>query len=164
MDLILIGMPGCGKTTIGRFVAMRLGYELCDVDEEIVRYENKSINEIFEQDGEEYFRQVETEVFRSLVGGNSIIATGGGIVTRDENYYIAKRGYIVFIDRSLDDIIADVDTDARPLLKEGAERLRNLYEQRYEKYSAWADVRVENNGTIEEVVDKIVDCFVSMRK
>lgn len=159
MDLILIGMPGCGKTTTGRLVAKRLGYAFCDVDEEIEKRERRSISEIFEQSGEEYFRQAETEAFQSMIGESKVIATGGGIVTRDENYDIAKKGYVVFIDRSVDDIIADVDTDTRPLLKEGAERLRSLYKQRYKKYCDWADVRVENNSSIDGIVAEIVKYY-----
>ncbi len=156
MDYVLIGMPGCGKTTIGRLVAERLRSNFVDLDEEIETRENRSINEIFEQDGEEYFRNVETETFRSLMGRDSVVATGGGIVTRDENLDIAKCGVVIFIDREIEDIIGDVDTDTRPLLKDGAERVYKLYEQRYEKYCQWADVRVDNKGSIEDVVDKIV--------
>ncbi len=157
MDYVLIGMPGCGKTTIGRLVAERLGREFCDVDAGIEKREERSINEIFEKDGEEYFRKVETETFRSLMGNDSVIATGGGIVTRDENLDIAKCGFVIFIDRDIEDIIGDVDTDTRPLLKDGAERLYKLYEQRYEKYCQWADVCVKNDGGIEDVVDKILN-------
>ena len=155
--IVLIGMPGSGKTTIGRLLANRAGYEFVDTDVFIEEKEKRKIKDIFATDGEDEFRRLETLSFKMVIEANRVIATGGGIVKRDENYYIAKEGIVVFIDRPLDDIMADIKIDDRPLLADGRERLLKLYNERYDKYLKWADIHIKGTNTIEEVIDKIID-------
>ncbi len=154
-DLILIGMPGCGKSTIGKKLADRMEMEFLDLDEEIVRLVGKPISEIFETEGEEGFRVWENRVFRQAIGKSRVIATGGGVVTREDNYPIAKEGLVIFIDRPPEKIMEDVDTESRPLLKEGRDRLLRLYGERNTLYRGWADVIVPNIKTIDEVIEMI---------
>ena len=158
MKIILIGMPGCGKTTIGRQVAKRLGVKFIDMDDEIEKREGRRISEIFEADGEDYFRDAETECLKSLLGGDGIISTGGGIVVRDENMEILKSCGVpvVFIDRPLEKIMGDINTSSRPLLKDGAERLKSLYAARYNRYLSAASVRIVNDKTRDDAAEEII--------
>lgn len=155
-DLILIGMPGCGKSTLGKRLAKRLGCAFLDLDIAIEEDAGKTIPQIFEEEGENGFRRRETQAFRKAVGFGRVIATGGGIVTQAENASIAKDGVVVFLDRPLADILGDVKTDARPLLAKGKERLMRLYEERYPLYQNWGDVHVINDTTYEETLQKII--------
>lgn len=158
MDIVLIGMMGCGKTTIGRILAKRLNMGFVDADEEIEKAEKRSISEIFESDGEGYFRRAETECLKKILGQNRVISTGGGVVVTEENHKILKESnsVIVFIDRPLENIMGDIKTDSRPLLKEGAERLARLRLERYDKYMDLCSIRVVNDKTKEDVIKEII--------
>lgn len=156
-NIILVGMPGCGKTTIGKMLAEKLDYDFCDLDEYIVKRENMSIDEMFEK-GENYFRDIESSgVLDASKFTDTVISTGGGVVKRKENIdNLQQSGYIIFIDRPIENIIADVDTESRPLLKEGKERLYSLLEERYEKYQECCNIDVINDGDIDKLIEKIV--------
>lgn len=155
-NIILVGMPGCGKTTIGKLLAKRLEYEFCDLDEYIINKENMSIDEMFEK-GEEYFRDIESRsVFDVSKFKQTVVSTGGGVIKRQENIeLLEKSGLIIFIDRPIENIISDVDTDSRPLLKEGKEKLYNLLEERYKFYQECSDIEIINDGDIEKLIEKI---------
>lgn len=157
-NIVLIGMAGCGKSTIGKVLADKLHKQLVDTDEMIVNTENKSIPEIFAEKGEDYFRWCEN-VAVNIAGKqtNSIIATGGGVVTRPENYNSLKQnGIIVFINRDAD-LLATKD---RPLSqKYGA---KELYEKRLPLYRQFADIEIDGNDAIEEVANRIVKEIVSL--
>lgn len=151
-NLILIGMPGCGKSTIGAALAQLLGREFVDADGEVVKSAGKPIPEIFAQDGEEVFRQWETAALESL-GRQSglVIATGGGCVTRERNYpALHQNGYIVWLERAL----SLLPTDGRPLSQ--TNRLEEMYALRKPMYEAFADIRVENAGSPEQTVREIL--------
>lgn len=155
-DLILIGMPGCGKSVIGKRLSYVLKRGFVDLDSAIEDHAGCSIPEIFEKQGEEEFRKIETEVFEKTVGIGRIIATGGGIVKRAENKAVAEGGTVVFIDRPLENIMGDIKTSTRPLLSDGKEKLIQLYNERYELYKEWADIRVINDGSVSDITDKII--------
>ena len=96
MNIALVGMMGCGKTTIGKLIAKDLNFSFIDTDKLIVEKENRSINKIFEENGEEYFREIETSILiKTLNNDNQIISTGGGIIKKDENIKLLKEKSIV---------------------------------------------------------------------
>ncbi len=156
-DLILIGMPGCGKSVIGKRLSYELKMGFVDLDTAIENHAGCKIPEIFEKDGEEEFRRIETRVFEKNVGVGRIIATGGGIVKKEVNKAVADCGIVIFIDRPLENIMGDIRTSTRPLLAGGKERLIELYNERYELYQNWADIRVVNDGSLDDITDKIIN-------
>lgn len=152
-NIVLIGMPGCGKSTIGTLLAEKLGRTLADADEKIISLAGKSIPEIFAQDGEPTFRDWETKALTEL-GKQSglVIATGGGCVTQKRNYpLLHQNGYLVWLERDC----SVLPTDGRPLSQ--ANDLRKMYAARKPLYEAFADIRVENAGTPEETVQHILN-------
>lgn len=151
-NIVLIGMAGCGKSTVGNALSEKLGKELVDTDEMIVNTENKPIPEIFAEKGEDYFRWCEN-VAVNLAGKekSQIIATGGGVITREENYKPLKQnGIIVFINRDADLL----PTNGRPLSQ--MHGVKALYEKRMPLYRKFADIEIDGNGTIDEVADRII--------
>ena len=157
-NIVLVGMAGCGKSTVGKRLSEMLQKELVDTDEMIVNTENKSIPEIFAEKGEEYFRWCEN-VAVNIAGKEKslIIATGGGVVTRHENYKSLKQnGIIVFINRDADLL----PTNGRPLSQ--MHGVKTLYEKRMPLYRQFADIEVDGNGTIEEVANRIVKEIVAL--
>lgn len=151
-NLILIGMPGSGKTTVGNLVAEKLGKTFVDADEAVVRLTGKSIPDIFAQDGEAVFRDWETAALSAL-GQESglVIATGGGCVTRENNYpLLHQNGTIFCLRREL----GQLSVDGRPLsLSRGPEE---LYRIRKPLYEAFADFMVDNDGDIHAAADQIL--------
>ena len=152
-NIILIGMPGCGKTTIGTLLAKKLGRTVVDADEKIVELAGKSIPEIFTQDGEEAFRATETAALEALGKQSArVISTGGGCVTRQRNYpLLHQNGYLVWLERDL----TLLPTDGRPLSQSTA--LTDMYKVRKPMYGAFADIRVENSGAPEDTVREILE-------
>lgn len=151
-NIVLIGMPGCGKSTIGALLAKKLGRTLVDADAEIEQLAGKTIPEIFAQDGEDAFRNWETQVLAEL-GKRSglVIATGGGCVTRQRNYpLLHQNGSIVWLQRD----IQVLPTDGRPLSQ--ANDLGVMYTKRKPLYEAFADFSADNNSTPEATVSAIL--------
>lgn len=141
-NVTLIGMPGCGKTTIGKRLAALTGREFIDVDQKIIEAAGKTIPEILAEDGEEAFRRLETQIAKEeCKKSECIISCGGGIVTREENKKILRQNStVVFIARSLDSLA----TKGRPLsLSTSAEA---LWEARSSRYKSWSDLKVLNSG------------------
>ena len=150
-NIVLIGMPGCGKSSIGKLLSEKTGHRFVDADAEILRAAGKSIPEIFSQDGEEAFRKLETEVLSEL-GKQSglIIATGGGCVTKERNYpLLHQNGSIFWLKRD----IASLPTDGRPLSQ--TNRLEEMYQIRKPLYEAFADYVINNDGDPEETLRQI---------
>ncbi len=147
-NIVLIGMPTSGKTTLGKIIARQTNKRFVDTDEEIEKKEQMTIPEIFSQKGEAYFRNLETEIIKELSSSQSaVIATGGGAVLREENVdYLKRNGKIIFLDRNLENLIL---TDTRPLAKAKSD-LERLYNERYEIYNKACDLKVSVNGSIEE--------------
>lgn len=151
-NIVLIGMAGCGKSTIGKVLAEKLNKELVDTDQMIENVENMPIPEIIEKFGEVHFRNCENAAV-NIAGKekSQIIATGGGVITRPENYNSLKQnGIIVFINRDADLL----PTNGRPLSQ--MHGVKALYEKRMPLYRQFADVEVDGNGTVEEVADRII--------
>ena len=156
-NIVLTGMPGCGKSTIGKLVAKELGMSFVDSDEGIVEKAGKSIPEIFEAVGEQGFRDIESQVIAELsLLQNTVIATGGGAILRQENVDALRRnGRIYFLDRDIEFLVTTKD---RPLSSD-REKLRQRYNERYGIYLSTADKVISCSQSKEENVGMIKDDF-----
>ncbi len=155
--IYLIGMPGCGKSTIGSIISGEINIKLIDLDEYIEEFTGKTIPALFKA-GESHFRDMETQCLK-LVScmDNIIVATGGGIVERNENIAIMKNsGKVIFINTTPEQIMKNSSLDGRPLLAENKNRIFDLYDRRYEKYKNAADVIADNMGSIDDTVKYIL--------
>lgn len=157
-NIVLVGMPASGKSTVGKQLAEQLGRVVIDTDEEIVRQSGASISEIFRNEGETVFRDMESDVIRQISAiQGAIIATGGGAVLRPENVGALKgNGRLYFLDRSLDLLVATSD---RPLSSNRLD-LEKRYRERYPVYTSVCDVHVDGNGTVKEVANVIREDFI----
>lgn len=145
--IFLIGMMGCGKTTLGRLLARELACGFIDIDEDIVRFEGRDIPTIFAAEGDAGFRLRETAALRRACDAPpGVIATGGGIVTREENIALMRaHGRVIWLCRPLENVISTVRQDTRPnLAGDKAERMRALYAQREALYARAAHLRYDN--------------------
>lgn len=156
-NIVLVGMPACGKSTIGKILAKRTKRQLLDTDKLIEAKSSIKISEIFEKYGEEYFRNLETEVVKEVSQNcGAIIATGGGAVLREENVKALKQnGIIFFIDRDVEKLIP---TSSRPTAL-SKEAIRKRFEERYDIYVAAADVIINNDESLNEAAYKILEVF-----
>ncbi|MCI8812267.1 MAG: shikimate kinase [Oscillibacter sp.] len=150
-NLVLIGMPGSGKTTVGRELARLSGKSFVDVDEEIARAAGKPIPEIFVQEGEEAFRMLEKRILKEVCAQSGrVISTGGGVVLHMENWKTMRRtGWVYRLERRLEDLA----TEGRPLSKSG--NLAKMEQIRGPLYRAAADAAVQNDISPEETAAKI---------
>ena len=150
-NIVLIGMPGCGKTTVGQALAALSGREALDLDQQIVEKAGKSIPQIFAEQGEAAFRALEREVVAEagkLTG--KLLLTGGGVVTVPENYGpLRQNGRIYHLVRDLDAL----PTEGRPLSQ--STDLRALWETRAPLYARFRDVVIQNSGTVQETAQEI---------
>lgn len=149
-NIILIGMPGCGKSTIATLLARHLGRTLIDSDDEVVKIAGRSIPEVFSEYGENAFRQLETEVLQQYGKASGlVIATGGGCVTKEENYpFLHQNGKIIYLQRD----ISKLPTVGRPLSVD----LNAMYAQRFPLYQHFADFTVDNNGACRDTIAQIL--------
>lgn len=157
-NVVLAGMPGCGKSTIGRLVAEKLGRPFIDLDDEIVKMAGKTITEIFAEGGESLFRDIETEAVRRVATiSGAVIATGGGAILRDENVELLKQnGRIYFLDRPIEQLMPTAD---RPLAS-SAEAIMKRYNERFPRYCAVCDVHLKTDGVAEHAAEDIGKDFV----
>lgn len=156
-NIVLIGMPSSGKTTVGRLLSEKLNRPFYDSDKLVEANGKISIPEIFKEKGEAYFRKCETEAIFTLSKENaSIISTGGGAVLNSKNIELLKEnGKVFFLDRPLDMLLTTSD---RPLSSNKAD-LEKRYNERYDIYKASADVIIDASGTVEDVVSKIIKVY-----
>lgn len=153
-NIVLVGMPGSGKSTVGAILSKKFGKELIDTDVLIVKKAGMEITEIFEKYGEKHFRDIESEVIRDIASDTGIIiATGGGAVLRSENVRELKHnGKLYLLDRPVENI---VPTDDRPLA-DTFDKVKKRYEERKPIYEACCDEVVDASVGIEEVVDALL--------
>lgn len=158
-NIVLVGMPGCGKSTIGKRLAQMMDRPYVDTDDLIVEKMGCSIPEAFRRVGEQGFREIETEVIQSVSSMQGvIIATGGGAILRPENaIFLRGNGRIYFLDRSLSLLSP---TEDRPLSATFA-ALETLYEKRYPMYCRVCDEKVSADATIEDVANTIREDFLN---
>lgn len=154
-NIILIGMPGSGKSTVGRILSEMTGRPLADADCALEERLGMSIPEYFSTHSEAQFRAEETAVLAELgKQSGQIIATGGGCVTRPENRDLLRQnGVLFFLEREL----SLLPTDGRPISQ--ANPLKQLYETRLPLYRAFADATIENSGAPEETAARILEVF-----
>lgn len=158
-NIVLIGMPGCGKTTIGKALAKKLGKDFIDTDEEIVKQEGMSIPEIFKTRGEKVFREIESQVISEISARQGrVIATGGGAVLNSRNVELLKEnGKVVFLDKDIDDIVTTSD---RPL-SSNKQDLQERYDERYDIYVSSADYIINCTNDVNENVENIKEVIFS---
>lgn len=154
-NIVLVGMPGCGKSTVGKVLASRLSRPFFDADAEIVQRAGKSIPEIFKESGEAGFRRLETEVLFDLCRqSGAVIATGGGAVTVPENHDILRQNsLVVFINRD----VAVLPIDGRPLSQTNS--LSEMFAHRLPLYRSVCDFEADGNGSIQTVTDRILEVY-----
>ncbi|MCD6317744.1 3-dehydroquinate synthase [Candidatus Aerophobetes bacterium] len=169
MNIVLVGFMGTGKSRIGKLLARRLGMEYLDTDEIIEKRERKSIYQIFKEEGEDYFRKVESEVVEKVAKLNGyVIATGGGVVLKQVNVnFLRKKGFIICLTAEPQIIWQRVKhNNQRPLLSgfsNPREKVRKLLNRRAPFYSK-ADITIDTSYLSEEkVVDKIVNSLPKER-
>ena len=156
LNLVLVGMPGCGKSTLGQAVADALGRRLVDCDSEIVQRAGMSIPDVFARYGEEHFRALETQVLADFSRESGlVISTGGGAILRPENVRAMKQnGRVCFIRRP----IGLLPRNGRPL-SSSEDAVARLWQERREKYGAAADFTIDNDSTIESARQRIQEGF-----
>lgn len=161
-NLVLIGMPSCGKTAIGEELSKKTGKKMVDIDAEIVNEIGMSIPEYFSRYGEEAFRKKETEVTKRVSKENGIIlSTGGGCIKNPVNIdYMKLNGRLIFIERDIESLSTD---DSRPLSKD-KESLQKLYQERLPLYKKYSEASICNDGTLEKAVEMLEKIFLDHLK
>ncbi len=156
-NIVLIGMTGCGKTTVGLALSYRLKMPFIDMDAWIEKTAGKPIPQIFAEDGEEAFRQLETQMSKRMSREHgTIVSTGGGVIMRPENMkYLKRHAVVVYINRSVEDIMKKLRLEKRPMLKGKTETLYPMYEKRHPLYLKYADVEVKNQCNFREGVENV---------
>lgn len=160
-NIVLVGMPGSGKSTLGRMLAKKTGKAFYDSDSEIEKQTGMCIPDYFSKYGEDGFRAIETDVIKrlSLLGG-IVIATGGGAVIRSENIdSLAKNGIIVYLDRPISDIKI---TSNRPLTR-SVDDLKKKYYERHEMYEKSADITVMVKGSEKSTLSTIINALKDVK-
>ena len=150
MNIVLIGMPGCGKTTLSLELRKMLGYKAIDSDRYIKKTSGMTVDELFEI-GEDFFRIEETKALVDIMSkyDRTVVATGGGVVERACNKEVLKQnGFVIFINRDLNEIRKVLTSKNRPLLRNNKDKVLNsLYERRIDKYRDFCDMEVKvDNG------------------
>lgn len=164
-NIVLIGMPGCGKTTLGKMLAARLKVDFYDADDVLEEREPYTIKEFFAR-GEDVFREAEQRTSEYLSQKNGcVIAAGGGVVKRAASMQAyQKTGCVVFIDRAPKAIVSDVEIQTRPLLAAGTQRIFELYDERIELYKKYASYTVQNVSGVEDALQQLLQIAGEMKK
>ncbi len=164
-NIVLIGMPGSGKTTVGRILAQKMGAVFSDLDKAIEQRAQKPIPQIFAEDGETVFRDLEQQCAQEIsCQSGLVVATGGGIVLREANMEaLSQNGLIVFLDRPVSEILGENLSD-RPLLANDATRIHKLYEERIGLYRRYGQIVIDNRVSAENAASAILDAVRRVQK
>ena len=157
-NIVLIGVTGCGKSTIGSLLAEKLQLPFYDVDEYIEKNQGESIKNIFIK-GESYFRKIESLALEEILNkvGFKVISTGGGVVKIHKNMELFLGNFIVvFLNRNIEAIMQDIDVSNRPLLSADLSKLYEIYEERLPLYRKYCDFEIGSKESIEEIIDEIL--------
>lgn len=163
-NIILIGFMGSGKTTVGKLIASKKNMQFIDMDLEIEKLEKKTINQIFSENGESYFRKKEKEILSYVCSlENVVISTGGGIIENNDNIEILKKQEcVIWLDGNVDTILNNLknEIDKRPKIKETnnlEKSIKELLNRRYNKYEEVSNIIVNiNDKNVEQVVSQIL--------
>jgi shikimate kinase len=149
-------MMGCGKTAVGEKLAALCNRDFIDLDRYIEQKTVMTVNDIFSERGERYFRQLESAALKEISGmGNAVVSCGGGIVLDDGNIDIMKKsGRIIWLKRGAAETMRTLDTATRPLLKT-TDRFPEIFDRRKELYEKAGDVSVDKTGSVTEAAEKI---------
>lgn len=151
---------GAGKTTLGKKLAKKLGLAFADTDK-LVAKDHGPITKIFERFGEDHFRNLETEYLKKALVEAEIVATGGGIVLREENRNLLKNHLVIFLDTDQSSVIGKINLEKRPLLKDDPDSWGRIYEARLELYKAVANQTVfTGNRPVRELVKQLEEIIV----
>lgn len=158
--LFIIGLPGCGKTSLSKMLAKKLNYDFYDMDLIIEEKEKMKISEIFAKYGEKYFREKESELLEKLSElKDAVISTGGGIVVAEKNRSVMKKkGITIFINRKPNIILKNIDVVERPLLAKDKNKLIELSKEREPLYQETADI-IFNHDIWEENIEETFNIF-----
>ncbi|MBU3111177.1 shikimate kinase [Clostridium lacusfryxellense] len=159
-NIVLIGMPGCGKSEIGKILAQKTEMEFIDVDDFIESSNKLTITQIF-KNGEVSFRDIESIAVRELSKKKSVvISTGGGVIKMYENILsLKKNGLIIYINRPIQNIVEDIDVEGRPLLAKDPANVYRLFDERGPLYKKYCDHEVMNISSLDEIVDNILEIY-----
>ncbi len=172
LNLYLIGMMGSGKSTVGKLLAERLKYRFIDTDVSIEKICGQSVSEIFQTAGEAEFRQIETQVLADISAYTRlVVSTGGGIAMKLENWNHLQQGLVVWLDVSVDILVARLRADtSRPLIVNASahelhDKLSLILAQRHDRYAA-ADLRISITAEISssEIIDRIFEAIPTVLK
>lgn len=164
-NLVLIGMPGSGKTKLARLLAQRFALTEVDTDDMVEALAGKSIPALFEELGEEGFRRLETQAVQKAAAlSGAVIATGGGVVLRRENMEALRAGGVVFFRDRRPEAIAGEDHGGRPLIGGDRDRVFRLYEARIGLYRQYADHIIPHTDTLEEAAALIGEIWAREEK
>lgn len=155
--VVLVGPMGVGKTTIGKKLAKQLGRSFLDTDKEIAK-QHGAITKIFEKAGEQHFRALESEFLLAALASDSVVATGGGVVTQERNRDALRDAFVIYLSTNGRHIAARLLAGRRPLLKNGIADWKRIYEERKPLYEQVATVEVETSSkALNSVVSEIVE-------
>jgi shikimate kinase len=165
--IVLVGLMGSGKTTVGKRIAQELGYTFVDSDDVVASNAGKSVREIFAQDGEAVFRQCESEAIKSVLADRQssvVLATGGGAVISSDNRSLISEqaSTVVWLDASVEDLVVRTKSGVtRPLLDgDAATTLQSLSSQRSAWYDEVATVRIDTRGkSVAKVCSAVMDAI-----
>ena len=150
--IFLVGPMGAGKSTIGKSLALVTQKAFLDIDEEIVRFAKRSIPTIFQEDGESVFRQIETQVLKNCLKYDAIIATGGGIIGKEENRAILKEnGLVIYLHASVEtQYLRTLKDNGRPMIavEDRRAKLNEIFNVRYPLYKEVADLEIDTNTLV----------------
>lgn len=158
-NIVLIGMPGSGKSTVGVVLAKVMGYQFVDSDLEIQKQERKRLHQIMDEKGIDGFLEVESRVNAELEAENSVIATGGSVIyTERAMNHLKEIGTVVYLELSYDELRRRLgDLRFRGVVLRKGQTLEDLYEERIPLYEKYADITIKENGlSIEQTMEKIV--------
>ncbi|MGY6531040.1 MAG: shikimate kinase [Cyanobacterium sp.] len=169
LNIYLIGMMGSGKTTVGKFLAHKLEYRFLDTDNTIEVVAQKSINKIFEEDGEDIFRTLENQVLGQVSSYlYTVISTGGGIVLKKDNWAHLRDGMVIWLDVPVDILVDRLKNDnTRPLLREAdlREKLSHILDERKSLYQqADITISVTKEQSTDDIVAEIIKVIPSKVK